>query len=468
MMMIPEDIPENEEVHESLPDNHSFPDDDDDDGQGQGQEASLPQPSQSIASASVVPPKTQSQSNSPKPLLKNGAFVFVKPHVACNEAVKELLRTKLKEANIKVRHEIDISGPQMDHCGIIDRHYFATSQKAVTLSPKLLKLHAPNTKQFCNKYHETWASAVQQKRLLNAKEASDKFNVNGEELSQMWNQAQEAGNVIKLGTGFYVGKMVDYPGSNGNGNNEPGNNTNTNKPYYVVNGFYLRLKEQFTAPEAMVYGLDVEWHSTEMSWKEFRTNVIGCAGGDASKAKPGSLRRELFDHSKHYFGLPETLPSNNDNDSITMMLDDSTYDAGACAFVHESASPLEALSEKYNWLGGAAAAGNHGPQSQSDNNTHNNNTQTQWSILKDPLGRALVAQGLTEHLLVNEYFQDPVVTLPGGTQQMSLFDCVEDMNAPACYDKLIAIYDMQLDQAKKEGRQSAITKCGSGGGCVLL
>jgi len=92
--------------------------------------------------------------------------------------------------------------------------------------------------------------------------------------------------------------------------------------------------------------------------------------------------------------------------------------------VHGSASPLEGLREKENWLG--------------------------KSILEDAFGRALAEQGLTKILLKEVYFNDPIVKLPGGTEKMSLFDAVEDLDAKECLDMLVAIYDTELKDAEQE------------------
>ena len=341
----------------------------------------------------------------PRPL-RNSAFIFVKPH-ACNDIVKDHLLQKLTAAGMMVRHEIDISGRHMDT--IIDQHYYAISQKAVTLTPS--KLQNVPTNNFYKFFGETWAGALANNTLLNAKEASEKLELTAEELYQIWKQAESAGKICKMGGGFYVGMLI----------------ASDDKTYYVVNGFYLRLKEQFTSPSSMVHGVEVEWDPADMSWKEFRQNFLGCT--DPKKAAPNSLRRDLYDRFQEFCLSQE--PNVSDN----------------C--VHASASPLEALSEKHNWLGGASA--------QSTSLTASG---TKWTIRRDPFGRALISQGLTEHLLTQEFFLDPVVTLPGGTQKMSLFDAVEDTNTQECLDLLVAVYDLQLEQAKKADESSC--------SCILL
>lgn len=68
--------------------------------------------------------------------------------------------------------------------------------------------------------------------------------------------------------------------------------------------------------------------------------------------------------------------------------------------MHASASPLEALAERANWLGA--------------------------SVEKDAFGRALLAAGLSQ-ATVESWFSDPQVTVDGKKQ--SLFDTLEDQDS---------------------------------------
>jgi len=56
--------------------------------------------------------------------LKNGAFVFVKPH-ANTPAVQSLVRRKLQGSGITIKSEHDIDGPTIDEKKLIDQHYYA-------------------------------------------------------------------------------------------------------------------------------------------------------------------------------------------------------------------------------------------------------------------------------------------------------------------------------------------------------
>ena len=95
-------------------------------------------------------------------------------------------------------------------------------------------------------------------------------------------------------------------------------------------------------------------------------------------------------------------------------LSEAPSKGGNC--VHASASPLEAMAERCNWLRSA------------------------HSISTDPFGKAVIAAGVPESVLA-EWSVDPQVKYNGG--KSSLFDLVEDLDSSACIAKLVDIYNQQ-------------------------
>ena len=82
--------------------------------------------------------------------------------------------------------------------------------------------------------------------------------------------------------------------------------------------------------------------------------------------------------------------------------------------VHASASPLEGLAEKANWLG--------------------------LDIEADPFGKALIDSGIAKDT-IKEWSLDPRVNLPDGSQG-SIFDALEDLDVDECKTKMIEINKM--------------------------
>lgn len=90
--------------------------------------------------------------------------------------------------------------------------------------------------------------------------------------------------------------------------------------------------------------------------------------------------------------------------------------------VHFSASPLEGLREKQNWI--------------------------QRKILEDSFGRALAEQGITRTLLKESFFTNPKVKVPGREiKNANLFEVLEDMDAKECLEMIVGIYDLELNEA---------------------
>jgi len=190
--------------------------------------------------------------------------------------------------------------------------------------------------------------------------------------------------VIKLGGGFYIGKFPPNTKTN----------SKTQKPYYILNAFFLSMKSQYTKPNTSITVYEVEWDSADLSWADFRAKFIGCT--DPSVAVKGSVRNLLFRGWKT-FGLVGR-PDKGENG------------------VHASASPLEGMSERCNWLG--------------------------RSLDDDTLAKELKKVGIKRKELV-EWCRDPRVTIgvdeDGTVREGGLFDAVENLDMADCLARLIAI-----------------------------
>jgi hypothetical protein len=86
--------------------------------------------------------------------------------------------------------------------------------------------------------------------------------------------------------------------------------------------------------------------------------------------------------------------------------------------VHASASPLEGLGEKMNWLRKAAA--------------------------DEPFGSALLRHGLSEER-ISAWCCDCRVKLDADGNEGGLFDALEDIDAPDCIAKCATIYSFNTN-----------------------
>jgi len=191
---------------------------------------------------------------------------------------------------------------------LIDTHYGAIASKAVKLTPDQLHVPEKGKAQFKELFGLSWEDAIKQGKVLNAKQACEKFNVDGLELEKMWRKLDKS-TLIKFGGGFYCGKVSDE--------------------YFVMNGFYMSMRSAYTTPPAKIHYYTVKWTTDSLSWEDFRGEVLGAT--NPTVASSGSLRRNIFENWKS-LGL-DHVPNTGDNG------------------VHASASPFEALAERNNWLG---------------------------------------------------------------------------------------------------------------------
>lgn len=237
-------------------------------------------------------------------ILRNSAFVFVKPH-ANTQATRDLVHEKLTKAGISILSEMDIDGETIDKEGYIDQHYYAIASKATILPAE--KIPVPPEK-FEASFGESWKKVLKEKRACNAMEACKRFECTPDELNAVWQKAK----AVKFGGGFYCAKI----------------SVNDKPELYVFNAFFMAMRAKFVGDNS-IHCYVVEWDPSVLSWSAFRNKVLGPT--NPMEAPKGSIRRTILDRYKK-LGL-QSVPNNSDNG------------------VHASASPFEGLAEKFNWLG---------------------------------------------------------------------------------------------------------------------
>jgi len=83
----------------------------------------------------------------------NNALVFVKPHAADNERVREIVKKKLEGQGCSVISTGVIHAEKIDQDNLVDVHYYAIASKAVLLKP--YQLPVPIDK-FREKFGTSW------------------------------------------------------------------------------------------------------------------------------------------------------------------------------------------------------------------------------------------------------------------------------------------------------------------------
>ena len=232
--------------------------------------------------------------------MNNSALVFIKPH-ANSEAVRTFVNDVLTAKGCHILSEGEIAGTEIDEKKLIDQHYYAIASKATILKPE--EYFKPDVlgAKFQEEFGESWDTVKSEDRVFNAMDACAKFECDAAALEVGWRAAK----VVKFGGGYYCGlvTIADKP------------------PLYVFNAFFMNMRDNFVGEGKSIYYYSIEWKSDDLSWKDFRGNLIGPT--DPSKAPPDSIRGTIAAKWEE-FGLTAACDGGNNG-------------------VHASASPLEVV-----------------------------------------------------------------------------------------------------------------------------
>ena len=200
--------------------------------------------------------------------------------------------------------------------GIIDMHYAALARNAMELDPPTRDLSPKTAADFEAAFGRPYGdgSCVETLGQL----LKRRPELTAAQIDAAWNASPK----VKLGGGLYVGRLAPLEASDALRGPKA-------EPLLVINGFYASMRADYVEDGNQVVYFTVEWREKDLSWAEFRQNVVGAT--DPAKAVPTSLRAKLLRAYKE-LGI-SALPSIQNN----------------C--IHASAGPIEAMRERSVWVG---------------------------------------------------------------------------------------------------------------------
>jgi len=222
--------------------------------------------------------------------------------------------------------------------------------------------------------------------VFNAVDACAKLGINGDDMEKRWMKAKDDGQLVKFGGGFYCASI-------------PAQVATVTKSMYTINGFYMSMRDCYTTPGANIHYFDIQWDREKSSWADFRQIILGATDPDASA--PGSLRGQIKAKWQE-LGLTAAPTIANNG-------------------VHASASPLEAMAERANWLGD--------------------------DLEQDTLSKAMTDAGIPL-ATQREWCQDPQVAFEG--KNVSLFDTLEDLDVWPLLGRAARIVDVPAPAEDKK------------------
>ena len=288
----------------------------------------------------------------------NVAFVMIKPH-AVTPRIAELLEASFTANGLHVEEKGEIRSELIEQDKLIDKQFPRVARHALEVKPEELALTNDVKMQFLATYQVNWDSLIRDGgKIYNAVDAALSLgHLTALQLAKRWNAY--ANPPLELGPGIFV---KYFEGDD----------------VFVINGFYLLLREKYFAPEKVVRWYIVSWDERALAWTDFLAKLIGAP--NPASAQEGSIRANIAKNWRA-LGLAEAL-TETDN------------------AIHASASPLEALGERVNWIG-----------QQIDN---------------DLFGRALILGGCSVPL-VRDWLANPVVSI--GLASGLAFDLVSGKQA---------------------------------------
>lgn len=296
--------------------------------------------------------------------VRNRALLFVKPHANTPEtrALVEERLTQVKGIQILSQHHI--SGSEIASRHVMEQHYGTIAKYAAVLTPDLIELSPKTMQEFQERFGMSWKELVRSGRVWNADSALRILgDISSTELYEMWCSCTD---VLKVAPGAYVARLSE-------------------ENAFVINGFFPYIRDSYERKDAKVTCYVVSWLEEHLTWRSFREELVGCT--NPAKAPSTSLRG-LIQNRWRELGL-QGIPTTTNNG------------------VHASAGPLEAVLERYLWIGSPL--------------TH------------DPLTLRLQERGLTGALLYG-WRSNPAVVMADGVRSGHVFDLLENLQTSEVVD----------------------------------
>lgn len=238
-----------------------------------------------------------------------------------------------------------------------------------------------------------------EKRIVNCLEALATTGVTAQYLSEVWTSLP-ADNIKRLDQGIFCAYL-----------------SLEGVQVYVINGFYVALRDKYLQNNNYCHGFLVEWNQYFVLWKVFRSKLDNA------------------------LTVPQSCDNTNTSEMHMVSLDMECY--ASMTKIHMSGSPLEALSERIVWF-----------------------SVSHHDVSHDAYGRHLLSKGIPEKIIL-EWCSNPLVKMPyrdeiSDHEQQNIFEVVNDMDVLQCTEKLLEIYDYELFKNEIPHR-NCIFKCT----CVL-
>lgn len=230
----------------------------------------------------------------------NQAVIFTKPvhHLGISLSPEELNQRACRvfeQNDFRFVVSKTVTGADLKEREVIRQHYLMYS---AAVYAETLSVDVAAKECFEAFFQKSWQKEMDAGRIIPMPELLPR--VNTQQLYAYWLDLFDKKQACKLQAGLIMGYFEELGA-------------------YAINAFYPSMEANFYNPETVIHYHVVEFDSSQVSWKQFRKDILGVT--NASKADPESFRGKLYSE------FPVEFPG-RDN------------------FIHGSAGPLEGLVER--------------------------------------------------------------------------------------------------------------------------
>jgi len=247
---------------------------------------------------------------------RNYALILVE-HYAVTEKTVQMIQDTLREHHVNLRSKGPITAEEIRQRRIVDQHFYEEARTATGVNPK--DINIPRLK-FQSKFGTSWSQILKEGIAYNALQASDELGLSELDLAILWRETVTAGNVIMSDQGLVGRVSVPTKGV------RSVKGKKGNSDIFICGGDFLAKRSRFTEPGTSTYYFSVDWDPKVMKWKDFNEKCIG-----HTESAPDASLNQLVRANWETLDVRKEPPENED-----------------C--IHGSMSPVEAMSERMNWL----------------------------------------------------------------------------------------------------------------------
>jgi hypothetical protein len=261
---------------------------------------------------------------------------MVLPQFNKNAAIHSLIKKTLNSYHIRITRRAEVSSEEINSKKLFEAQFesvwsWATVNRITALRPDKWEQRA-----FEKFFNVSYDFALSSRLIYNAVSARRGLEIFCEELSRRWSNSK----VFRLRKGVYFARIPMTVTQADSKNAVVDDGESFSNAVLVVNGFALKLREDFLASGATVSVFSLEWDvsaqksssgMTGPDWPSFLSNVIG--NQDPLMARSLSIRGRAFGDWKE-LGLQHCA------------------DMTDCV-VYTSKSSIQALSDRLRWFSGA-------------------------------------------------------------------------------------------------------------------